>query len=58
MLRRFCNQCDREIPEGVPYYSIIMYRGTEEFDKESVGEMDMCEECYKSNFRKKEEKVK
>ena len=54
MLKRYCNKCTKEIPEGSTYYNIDINRigpditglGFEVSIKEI--KMDICEDCFKN----------
>ena len=51
MLKRFCNKCKKEIPDGNPYYHIAIDRegpDTTFFTPPPpvrIGEADFCEKC-------------
>ena len=59
MLKRFCNQCNREIPGNDVFYILKIQKSEGHTIKnmsvtETVGEIDMCTDCFKSLIKKVE----
>lgn len=60
MLRRICNKCEREIPDGESYYSLTLNHIGKDPVLKAVDisyktiAMDMCEECFEKMMKKEE----